>query len=229
MTATTPQLRLISHKLCPYAQRAAIALAEKGVPFERVDIDLSNKPAWFLEISPLGKVPVLLVDGHPIFESAVILEYLEDTLEPRLHPDDTLERARHRSWIEFGSAQLNLVAGLYNAPDRAGFQEKAAALSLGFARLEGVLGDGPYFAGEDFSLVDAVYGPVFRYFDTFDAIGDFGIFTGLGKVNRWRSALAEQPSVRDAVGEDYPERLRAFLVGRGSYVSTLLGAEVEAA
>lgn len=229
MTATMPQLRLISHTLCPYAQRAAIALAEKGVAFERVDIDLANKPAWFLDISPLGKVPVLLVDGTPIFESAVILEYLEDTIEPRLHPEDPLERARHRAWIEFGSAQLGLIAGLYNAPDRASFQEKADALSLNFARLEGVLGEGPYFAGENFSLVDAVYGPIFRYFDTFDAIGDFGIFTGLGKVIRWRTALAERPSVRGAVAADYRGRLREFLQKRGSYVSTRLDAKVEAA
>ena len=57
-----PKLTLISHKLCPYVQRAVIALTEKGVPFERIDIDLANKPDWFLKISPLGKVPVLLVE-----------------------------------------------------------------------------------------------------------------------------------------------------------------------
>ena len=57
----TPKLTLISHKLCPYVQRAVIALTEKGVPFERIDIDLANKPDWFLKISPLGKVPVLRV------------------------------------------------------------------------------------------------------------------------------------------------------------------------
>ncbi len=57
----TAALKLISHKLCPYVQRAVIALKEKGVPFERIDIDLANKPDWFLKISPLGKVPVLLV------------------------------------------------------------------------------------------------------------------------------------------------------------------------
>ena len=54
-------LKLISHKLCPYVQRAVIALTEKGIPFERVDIDLADKPDWFLKISPLGKMPVLLV------------------------------------------------------------------------------------------------------------------------------------------------------------------------
>ena len=80
------KLVLISHALCPYVQRAVIALLEKNIAFERVDIDLGNKPDWFLKVSPLGKTPVLLVDGQPIFESAVICEYLEDTLSPRLHP-----------------------------------------------------------------------------------------------------------------------------------------------
>ena len=101
------KLTLISHKLCPYVQRAVIALTEKGVPFERIDIDLANKPEWFLKISPLGKTPVLLVGDTPIFESAVILEYLEDTQYPALHPADPLARAEHRAWIEFGSAILN--------------------------------------------------------------------------------------------------------------------------
>ncbi|MGG6499047.1 UNVERIFIED_CONTAM: glutathione S-transferase family protein, partial [Bacteroidetes bacterium 56_B9] len=79
-----------SHKLCPYVQRAVIALTEKGVPFERIDIDLDNKPDWFLAVSPLGKTPVLLVGDQPIFESAVILEYLEDTQPKPLHPADAL-------------------------------------------------------------------------------------------------------------------------------------------
>ncbi len=65
----TEKLKLISHKLCPYVQRAVISLKEKGVPFERIDIDLDNKPDWFLKISPLGKVPVLQVGDKVVFES----------------------------------------------------------------------------------------------------------------------------------------------------------------
>ena len=89
-------LKLISHKLCPYVQRAVIALSEKAVAFERIDIDLANKPDWFLKISPLGKTPVLLVGDTAIFESVVILEYLEETQAKPLHPADPLERAEHR-------------------------------------------------------------------------------------------------------------------------------------
>ena len=121
-------LTLISHKLCPYVQRAVIALAEKGVPFERRDIDLANKPDWFLRVSPLGKTPVLLVDGAAIFESAVILEYLEETQPNPLHPADPLARAEHRAFIEFGSAILNDIAGLYAAADEIAFDAKTVAL-----------------------------------------------------------------------------------------------------
>src|SRR6266576_319478 len=99
--AMAERLRLISHKLCPYVQRAVIALTEKSVAFERIDIDLANKPDWFVAISPLGKTPVLQVGNTAIFESAVILEYLEETQSKPLHPADALVRAEHRAWIEF--------------------------------------------------------------------------------------------------------------------------------
>src|SRR5881394_2023473 len=96
--AMSNPLTLVSFDLCPYVQRAAIVLAEKGLPFERIDVDLANKPAWFKAISPLGKVPLLKVGDEVLFESAVIVEYLEETLDPALHPADPLGRARHRGW-----------------------------------------------------------------------------------------------------------------------------------
>ena len=214
-------LKLISHKLCPYVQRAVIALTEKGVPFERIDIDLANKPDWFLKLSPLGKTPVLVVGETAIFESAVILEYLEETQAKPLHPCDPLLRAEHRGWIEFGSAVLNDIAGLYSAPDEIAFKAKASQLEQRFARLEPRLTAEPWFDGAKFSLVDAAFGPVFRYFDVFDAIGDFGILAGKPKLERWRGNLAPRPSVKGAVGADYPAWLADFLARRQSWISQL--------
>jgi glutathione S-transferase len=214
-------LRLISHKLCPYVQRAVIALTEKGIPFERVDIDLANKPDWFLALSPLGKTPVLLVGDVPIFESAVILEYLEETQPGPLHPADPLRRAEHRGWIEFGSAVLNDIAGFYAAPDQATFNAKTSQLEQRFARLEARVAAAPWFDGENFSLVDAVFGPVFRYFDVFDEIADLGILADKPKLARWRQTLAARPSVRAAVSADYPALLRAFIERRNSWLSGL--------
>jgi glutathione S-transferase len=214
-------LKLISHRLCPYVQRAVIALAEKGVPFERIDIDLANKPDWFLKVSPLGRTPVLMVGDHAIFESAVILEYLEETQPKPLHPADPLMRAEHRSWIEFGSAVLNDIAGLYSAGDEATFKAKAKQLEARFARLEARIAAAPWFDGENFSLVDAVFGPVFRYFDVFDAIGDFGILSGKPGLARWRKGLSGRPSVRSAVSADYPALLADFIDRRRSWLSQL--------
>jgi glutathione S-transferase len=216
-------LKLISHTLCPYVQRAAIALAEKGMPFERIDVDLANKPDWFKAISPLGKTPVLLVGDTAIFESAVILEYLEDTQAPALHPADPLARAEHRAWIEVGSAILNDIAGLYAAADAAAFDAKVAALKGKFARIEARL-NAPWFDGARFSLVDAVFGPVFRYFDAFDRLADFGILAGLPKVAAWRAALAARPSIAAAVAPDYPALLWDFFRARGSHLSRLMEA-----
>jgi glutathione S-transferase len=213
--------RLISHKLCPYVQRAVIALTEKGVAFERIDIDLANKPDWFLAMSPLGKTPVLQIGDRAIFESAVILEYLEETEPKPLHPVEPLTRAEHRAWIEFGSAVLNDVAGFYAAPDGATFKTRMLQLERRFAWLEARVAASPWFDGESFSLVDAAFGPVFRYFDVFDEIANFGILAGKPKLARWRKTLASRPSVRTAVSADYPALLREFLKRRHSWLSGL--------
>lgn len=217
----TAQLKLISHKLCPYVQRAAIALTEKGVPFERVDIDLDDKPDWFLKLSPLGKTPVLVASGRAIFESAVILEFLEETQPNPLHPRDPLTRAEHRGWIEFNSAVLADIWGLEIATDEATFAAKAKQLEHRLALLEQRLAGAPWFDGEKFSLVDAVFGPAFRYFDVIDEIGDFGVFAGKPKIVQWRKNLAARASIRSAVSADYPALLRAFLKKKGAYLSQL--------
>jgi glutathione S-transferase len=214
----TASLLLVSHALCPYVQRVAIVLAEKGMSFERREVDLANKPGWFHAISPLGKTPVLVVNGMSIFESAVICEYLDDSEPPRLHPADPLERARHRAWMAFGSALLDQIAALYNAPTHDALVERSRALRARFAQVEGELATGAFFAGEKFSIVDAVFAPIFRYFDVLDSLG-VDTLLGLSRIARWRSRLAERPSVALAVGGDYNERLLDFIVRRQSALS----------
>jgi len=221
----TAPLVLVSHHLCPYVQRVAIVLAEKRIAFGRKYIDLADKPAWFSAISPLGKVPLLQVGREVLFESAVICEYLEDTAPPSLHPANPLTRARHRAWMEFGSSVLDTIAGFYNAPDAVSLEAKRAQLQVKFETLEPQVGEGPFFSGEKFTFVDAVFGPVFRYFDVFDGIADFHVFDRTPKVRAWRRTLAERKSVREAAPADYASRLRAFLEARNSALSARMQQE----
>lgn len=220
-------ITLISHRLCPYVQRVAIVLAEKGLEFERIYIDLAAKPSWFTEISPLGKTPVLLVGKQPIFESAVICEYVEEISQPRLHPEPPLQRAQHRGWVEFSSHLLNLIGGFYNASSDRVLLEKAEAIKTCFNQLEGAFVGERFFAGDHFSIVDAAFAPVFRYFDLFDQICDNDFFCESPRLSRWRTCLAERESVRRAVTEDYVRALAEFVVKRQSALSRYAAAYLE--
>ncbi|WP_026736065.1 glutathione S-transferase family protein [Fischerella sp. PCC 9605] len=219
-----PKLKLISHNLCPYVQRAVIVLLEKDISYQREYIELSNKPAWFLQISPLGKVPVLLVDDEVLFESAVICEYLDEITSGSLHPADSFTKAKHRSWIEFGSSILNSIAGFYNAKEQNLFEAKTQEITQKFQTLEVQLLQGPFFGGKNFSLVDAVYGPIFRYFTVFEQYKDFGFFSQTPKVMTWRLRLLERSSVVNAVLPNYPQLLHEFLLNRGSFLSQIIQA-----
>ena len=220
-------LRLISHKLCPYVQRAVIVATEKKIPFERIDIDLTNKPDWFLALSPTGKVPLLEVEGedargHVIFESAVIAEYLEEIGEgERLLPADPLERARHRAWVEIGALALADIYRLYTASDEATFSTERRQIQAKVERLENEIA-GPWFGGERFGLVDAAFGPVFRYLDVFDWRLGRPLIERPAKVRSWAEALAKRPSVRAAVADDYAERLIDFVAAKHSYLGDQL-------
>jgi len=214
---TTTKLTLISHPLCPFVQRAAIVLLEKGVAFERIDVDLTDKPDWFLGLSPTGKVPLLkvkLADDRDtvLFESMVICEYLEETQGGgKLYSEDALSRARQRAWIEYGTATLADAWQFLNAKDSATADAKRAAFRGRLERLEEALEQGPYFAGSTFSMVDAVYAPLLRYFDLINPAVTQMMFQGFPRVTRWRDALALRESVVAAVGRDYGQRFKQHL------------------
>jgi len=216
---TQPQLTLISHKLCPYVQRAAIALEELGVSYRRVDIDLDNPPDWFTRLSPLGRVPLLRVDGGTVlFESAVIAEYVNELGGRGLLAEDLLVRARQRAWVEFASATLGDIGSLYSVQGSEGFATAAARLDGKWRQLEAALTDSGYFSGDSFSLVDAAFAPVFRYIDLFEQMLERNFVDDYPRITRWRRLLAERDSVMRAVRKDYPTALLEFIGRRDSWL-----------
>ncbi|MBD2234580.1 glutathione S-transferase family protein [Phormidium tenue] len=212
-------LELVSHYFCPFVQRAVILLLEKEIPYQLTHIDLANKPDWFLEISPLGKVPVLKLGSEVLFESSVICEYLDEVTPGSLHPQDSLEKAKHRAWIEFASSTLVVMYDFLNAHTEKVFEQKHQELMGKLTWIERSLNT-PYFGGKSFSLVDAAFAPMFYYFDALDEIADFGLAKA-PKVNDWRQILQSHPSVQRAFSEDYSQKLLLLLDQRDSHLSRL--------
>lgn len=222
------RLRLISHKLCPYVQRAVIVATEKGIPFERVDIDLADKPDWFMAISPTGKVPLLEViddngQARILFESAVIAEYLDEISGVRLLPEEAFARARERSWVEFASAVLSGIGQLYSAKTAVALESARRDLDRRLSNLDKEIA-GPWFAGNRFGLVDAAFGPAFRYIDIFERRTGLQLISRQPGLSQWSSALAERRSVIGAVPADYEERLVKFVIAKQSHLAGLLTA-----
>lgn len=216
---------LVSSKLCPYVQRSVITLSEKHVDFVRTEISLKDKPSWFLQKSPTGKTPMLIVDSETIlFESAVICEYIDETTQGSLLPSRPLDKARHRSWIQFGSQLLNEISRLYSAKSQPEFEQSLTHLNNDFSHMDAVI-QLPFFSGEDFSLVDAVYAPIFRYFDVFEAHLGRPLIESDGNLRAWRNHLSNRPSVQSAVAEDYAQALIEFVIAKGSYLGNLLAAQ----
>ncbi len=213
-----PKYELISFALCPYVQRAVVTLKMKKADFTTTYIDLANRPSWFTEISPLGKVPLLKVDdSHVIFESAVISELLDETIEPRFHPTDPIARAKERAWMEFASSMIIDSYMLVREKNLDSALSMKTKYYEKLSRLEKVLSAGPYFRGADFSLVDATMAPTFMRMSLQPEIFDEVSIKDLPKVKAWSEALLKLDEVQQSVLTTFKED---FLKN----VSTLQGA-----
>ena len=105
---------LVSFKTCPWVQRSAIVFREKNTEFEFRHIEPDNRPDWFLAISPHKKVPAMTIDDKTsLFESNAINEYLDETIAPRLHPADPIERAINRATDYVPSLASTVTATAY--------------------------------------------------------------------------------------------------------------------
>ena len=178
---------------CPYAARARIVLAEKGIEVEVVEIDLSDRPAWLYEKNPTGRVPVIEEDGgRPVPESVVIMEFLEERYpEPPLLPPDPADRASVRLLV-FRDDELTDPYYAFRRGE-AGARE---AFDTALARLDAVLAEQPFLGGAEYGLADIAYVPwLLRARDMLGV--ELGRFPSLAG---WLGRLEERPSIAAEAG-----------------------------
>jgi glutathione S-transferase len=180
-------LTLYDADRCPYCARVRIVLAEKGVEYEPVYVDLGDRPAWIYDKNPLGRVPVLEEDAFVLPESVVIMEYLEERYpEPPLWPADPAERAVGRLLVE----RFDRLSSPYYAL-RRGDEGARSRLDERLVELDVLLEERPFLTGREFGLADAAYLPwILR------ARVNLGVdLVEHPQLEAWVDRVAERPSV----------------------------------
>ena len=215
-------LELVSFELCPYVQRSVITLLHKKVDFKITYIDLENPPAWFEKMSPLGKVPLLIVreteteEPTVLFESAVINEYIDEVSPPMVMPSNPLEKAFERAWIAVGGELLMTMYPMMVSKDLAEIEEAKKEIFEILEKLEAVVTEGPFFAGAKFSLVDSSYAPFFMRMTMLKPMRDAVEWKKLPNIKKWAETLSHLESVKHSVKPDFKEKYVAMIKTRGS-------------
>lgn len=211
-----PPIELFTAPLCPFAHRVRLVIAEKGLSATEVEIDLWNKPAWFLEIAPRGEVPLLRHQGHCVWGAAAIAEYLEEVFPERaLLPQMPAARAKARSWINFADTSLYATTKAMLHSTNPVFRMQCAL------RLEDELRfiqqrvfcqgkrDGRYWFGAQLSLTDLAFFPWFEQLVVLERFCGFRWPPECHGLRNWVDAVAEREAVQ-AIATSAKDYLAAY-------------------
>ncbi|RDE25019.1 glutathione S-transferase family protein [Motiliproteus coralliicola] len=215
-------LKVISFKICPFVQRVTALLEAKQIPYQVEYISLSDKPQWFLEISPNGQVPLLVTEsGSVLFESDAIVEYLEEAY-PALQPElGSEQRALDRAWSYLASKHYLVQCSAQRSPDSDTLVERRAKLDSAFSKVDLALADCPYFNGTALSMVDIAWLPLLHRAAVIEQRSGYDFLSGFPKVKHWQQALLATGLAEKSVSADFDDRFSEFylsdqtLLGRG--------------
>lgn len=219
------KLELISFKLCPFAQRAIIALNSQNHDFEVSYINPMDPPDWFKAISPTGQVPLLKVDDQVVFESSVIAEFINDISTTDMHPTDVVQKANNRSWIAFSGDMLGDMFGIVTG-DEEKFNTAKKALFGKLAKIESVKDSKTFFNGDEFNMIDAAFAPIFMRLAWINEFTDNALSLAEFKnLNAWSDAILALEVVKNSVVDGLDDVYYSNIEGREGHLSSLLVEE----
>lgn len=205
-------LKIISFKICPFVQRVTAALEAKQVPYEIEYISLSDKPQWFLDISPNGQVPILVTEnGTTLFESDAIIEYIDDefgNLEPNLSNED---KALDRAWSYLAAKHYLTQCGTMSSKNKVTFEERTTNFIKAFEKVESKLsGETKFFKSDNISKVDIAWLPLLHRAAIIEKHSGYDFLCGLPKVKAWQKVLLKTGLAEKSVSNDFIERFSDF-------------------
>ncbi|XP_077218640.1 putative glutathione S-transferase [Tasmannia lanceolata] len=209
------ELKLFGASLSLFSRRVEWALKIKGIEYEYVEEDLSNKSPSLLKYNPVHKkVPVLLHKGKPIAESLVILEYIEETWKVNpLLPEDPREKATARFWAKFIDEKC-LANGRTAFFSQGEEREKALESTReALKTLDEEIKGKKFFGGETIGSVDLVAGAVAYWLPVFDEVGEMNLLfeQNFPSLYAWGENFIKVPAIK----ENVPTQDRMLVIFRG--------------
>eukprot|EP00257_Ricinus_communis_P005841 XP_002520474.2 glutathione S-transferase U7 [Ricinus communis] len=152
------EVKLLGAWASPFSHRIELALKLKGIQYEYIEEDLSNKSPLLLSTNPVHKkIPVLIHNGKPIAESLVILEYIEETWQSNpILPKDPYDRAVARFWAKFVDEKILQTASKFRSAKEEEKLQIFEELGQHLKVLENELRGREFFGGESIGFVDIV-------------------------------------------------------------------------
>ena len=195
-------IELFSFEGCPYAQRSRMMLVEKNIDCKMVEIDLKNRPNWFSKLAPLGKVPLLRHNGHVIYESRIINEYLEEVFPlPKLLPNNNIKRAITRFWVEYCDSYFMPALRKLNVKNRnKDYVKNCVSLAKVFNFIEDEAfsknSTGPFLMGASVTLADIQFMPFIERFSCYEELWGVKVPSNCDQFNNWVSVMKTRDSYR---------------------------------
>jgi glutathione S-transferase len=214
-------MELVSFKLCPFVQRAVIILKERQLDCDMNYINPADPPSWFYQSSPTGKVPLLKVDNKVLFESSVICEYLDEISGSTLYPADPLSKALLRGWTEYASNCLQTIFHIGTTADEGRLNQAIESMKDHMVVLDTMV-TGPFFDGNNFTMVDAAFAPLFVRLELLQEWANVSTMLGVPKVSIWSSHLLKHPSVKESIDDEFSGLYRKMLEGKGGAIASVL-------
>ncbi|ODS24110.1 glutathione S-transferase [Candidatus Endobugula sertula] len=212
-------MKLISFNICPFVQRVTALLEAKSIPYKVEYISLSNKPLWFLNISPNGQVPVLITEsGTVLFESDAIVEYLDEISRPIENDISPEQRAIDRAWSYMATKNYLVQCSTMRSADEETLTQRSENLRKIFTKAEAYLGKGPFFKGETLSNVDIAWLPLLHRANIIFEHTGYDLLAGCPKVQAWQKAIMKTDIVKKSVSDDFESAFTHFYLSDKTYL-----------
>lgn len=215
-------MKIVSFKICPFVQRVTALLEAKAVNYDIEYINLSDKPQWFMDISPNAQAPILITDDDQVlFESDAIVEYIDEAFGDPIFPRDLVKKAQDRAWSYLASKHYLVQCGTERSSDSETLQEKSSKLSTAFEKIAARLGENKFTNGDEIGMIDIAWIPILHRAAIIENYSGYDFLAEFPSLKRWQQALLSTGIPGKSVPEDFEEKFTAFYLSEKTYLGQL--------